>query len=293
MDGMPSPHVRAPALSPPALDDSLPHVLGARPAPPSRFVQAFRVQMMVLGAVMMREIHTRFGRHHMGYMWLFFEPMILGGCIALVHYISGHGLPGGLDIMSFYIVGYTPYYLFRSILNRSAGALASNAPLFYHRQVTFLDVMVARNMLDCASVLMAILIMLLGIGAVRDVWPVDLVGIAVGVMLVGLFCHGMSLIIVAATAWGTESVERVVHPFTYLTIPLTGAFYMVWWLPEGAQEYALLIPTIHMFEIIREGQFGPVVPYHYDIVYVLAWCGATNLLGLLALSAAKRRIDFN
>lgn len=282
----------SPALRPPALGHDLPHVLGARPTPANRMVEAFRVQMMVLGAVMMREIHTRFGRHNMGYLWMFFEPMILGGCIALVHHLSGHGLPGGLDILSFYIVGYTPYYLFRSILNRAASALLANAPIFYHRQVSFLDVMIARNLLDLAAVMIALMVMLGLIGAVRDVWPVDLVWIAFGVTLVAIFCHGMSLMIAAATVWGTETVDRVVHPMTYLLIPLTGAFYMVWWFPTEGQAWMLMIPTIHMFEIIREGQFGEVVPYHYDIGYILAWCGGTNLLGLLALSVAKRRIEF-
>lgn len=282
-----------PMLRPPALGHELPRVLGARPDEPNRFAQAIRVQLLVLGAVMMREIHTRFGRHHMGYLWLFFEPMILGGCIAMVHYISGHGLPGGLDILSFYIVGYTPYYLFRSILNRAASALASNAPIFYHRQVTFLDVMIARNLLDCAAVMLAVLIMLGMIGVFLEVWPVDLVWIAFGIALVALFCHGIALIIVAATVWGTETVDRVVHPLTYLCIPITGAFYMVWWFPTEMQQWILLVPPVHMFEIIREGQFGPVVPYHYDLVFVLASCAATNLLGMLALSVAKRRIEFN
>lgn len=258
----------------------------------SRLVAALRVQLVVLGAVMMREIHTRFGRHNMGYMWLFFEPIILGGCIAMVHYISGHGLPGGLEILSFYVVGYTPYYLFRSILNRAATALLANAPIFYHRQVTFLDVMMARNLLDCAAVMIAVLVMLALIGAIRDVWPVDLVWIAFGIAMIGLFCHGLSLMIVAATMFGVETVDRVVHPLTYLTIPLTGAFYMVWWFPTELQEWMLLVPSVHMFEIIREGQFGPVVPYHYDIPYVLVSCAVTNVLGMLALRVAKRRIEF-
>ena len=280
------------ALRPPELGGELPRVLGARPGAPNRLFQAFRVQMIVLGAVMMREIHTRFGRHHMGYLWLFFEPMILGGCIALVHFASGHGLPGGLDVLSFYIVGYTPYYLFRSILNRAGSSLASNAPIFYHRQVTYLDVMIARNILDGAAVMLAMLIMLGLIGAFRDVWPVDLVGVALGVMLITAFCHGLALIIVAATVFGNETVDRVVHPLTYLCIPLTGAFYMVWWFPTDVQEWMLIIPSVHMFELIREGQFGPVVPYYYDTTYMLASCVITNVIGMLALSVAKRRIEF-
>ena len=277
-----------PSSGPPSL---VVPTLGRRPV--SRLRAALQIQTTVIGAIMMRELHTRFGRHNLGYLWLFFEPMILGGCIAMFHFISGHGLPGGLEVLSFYIVGYTPYYLFRSILNRAAGALHANAPLFYHRQVTHLDVVIARNALDCAAVMVAIAVMLLGLGVFTGQIPDDLVWMAFGVILIALFCHGLSMMIVGATAWGVENVERVIHPLTYLMIPITGAFFMVFWFPTEFQAIVLLVPTVHMFEIIREGQFGPVVPYHYDIAYVAAWIGAVNLLGLLAMSAAKRRIDFN
>ncbi len=283
---------RPPAGPPPLIAPALARP-GAQPSPGARLLAAMQLLLIVIGAVMMRELHTRFGRHNMGYMWLFFEPMILGGCIAGFHFASGHGLPGGMEVLSFYIVGYTPYYLFRSILNRAAGALQANSTLFYHRQITFLDVMIARNVLDCAAVMIAVSVMLLGLGVFTGQWPHDLVWMAFGIILITLLCHGFALLIVAATAWGVENVERVVHPMTYLMIPITGAFYMVWWFPTELQAVLLLNPTVHMFEIIREGQFGPVVPYHYDIAYVAACIGVINLLGMLALSAAKRRIEFN
>jgi capsular polysaccharide transport system permease protein len=113
---------------------------------------------------------------------------------------------------------------------------------------------------------------------------------AIGVMLIAAFCHGVSLLIVAATAWGVETVERVVHPLTYLMIPLTGAFIAVWWFPAEVQEIALLNPTIHMFEIIREGQFGVAVPHHYSLGYALASIAIANVMGLIAMRAGRRHI---
>jgi len=258
--------------------------------PLKRFMAALRLQGAVIGAIMLREIHTRFGRHNLGYVWLFIEPMILAFCIAGLHKVSGHGMPGGVDPLAFYIVGYTPYYLFRSILNRAAGALQANAPLFYHRQVSFIDVLIARNLLDAGAVLFALIIMLAGNGVVTGEWPDDPVWMAIGVMLIALFCHGVSLLIAAATAWGMETVERVVHPLTYLMIPLTGAFIAVWWFPHEVQEIALLNPTIHMFEIIREGQFGVTVPHHYSLGYVLASVAIANVMGLIAMRAGRRHI---
>ncbi len=257
---------------------------------PAMLLDGARMQLRVISALILRELHTRFGRHHLGYAWIFLEPMILGGCIAMVHYVSGHGLPGGLNVAAFYIVGYTPYYLFRAILNRAAGSVMANQPLFYHRQVSYLDVMLARNLLDCATVMIAVFIMIIALSNFEAALPHDPLKIVVGIVLMAAFCHGFALLILAATVWGHENVERVVHPFTYLMIPFTGAFFMVWWLPTEMQYYALLNPSVHMFEIIRDGQFGPGVPYHWDLGYMVACTVVLNLLGMLALRAVKGRL---
>lgn len=249
-----------------------------------------RVQFRVLTAIMLRELHTRFGRHHLGYLWVFIEPMILGGSIALLHYVAGHALPGGLDVAAFYIVGYTPYYLFRAILNRASTTVMGNLPLFYHRQVSYFDVMLARHALDCATVIIAIFIMIGVLAMLGGDLPHDPLKIVVGVVVMAAFCHGFAMLILAATIWGAENVERLVHPFTYLMIPFTGSFIMVWWLPTELQTYALLNPTIHMFEIVRDGQFGPVVPYHWDLSYMLTATAIANLLGMLAMRAVKGRL---
>jgi len=64
----------------------------------------------------------------------------------------------------------------------------------------------------------------------------------------------------------------------------------VFWLPTDLQRIALWIPTVHCFELVREGQFGSRVPTHYDISYVLAWAAGLNLLGMAALRHARRAV---
>ena len=50
-----------------------------------------RQQLRVIGALIIREMHTRFGRRRFGYLWLFFEPLLLGAMVAVIH---GAGLRG-------------------------------------------------------------------------------------------------------------------------------------------------------------------------------------------------------
>lgn len=255
-------------------------------------LRTLRTQARVIGALVMREMHTRFGRENLGYVWLFVEPMILAGCVGLLHQISGHGLPGGLPTFTFYIISYTPHYLLRSILNRAPTALEANQSLFYHSRVTLVDVLLARTVLEVAAVMVAVAVFLTGVSVVTGDTPHDPVMVGIGLLLMGLLVHGGSMLICASTVLGAHNVDRVVHPFTYLIIPFSGAFFMVWWLPPEAQEWLLLMPTAHVYEFMREAAFGPVVPYHYDLTYLGTWILAINVAGLVALRAARRHLEF-
>lgn len=255
------------------------------------FIRALRVQMNVLGALIMRELHTRFGRENLGYLWLFIEPMILAGCVALLHEMSGHGLPGGMMIFPFYIISYTPHYLLRAILTRAPGAMDANLPLFYHARVRLHDVLMARTILETAAVLIAMIAFLVGIGIVADVWPQDPVLVAGGLVMTAVLMHGLGVMVCAATAFGHATVERVVHPATYLALPMSGAFFMMWWMPEGFRDVMWWVPTVHIYELIREAYYGPIVPYYYDLGYLAAWMLASNAIGLLTLRVARPHME--
>ena len=265
-----------------------------RPAPilaEAGLLRALRTQFRVIGALVMREMHTRFGRENLGYVWLFLEPMILAGSVATLQGLFGHGLPGGLAAFPYFTISYTPYYLFRSLVSRAAATYEANHSLFYHARVTLLDTLVARTILETAAVLIALTVFLAGVGAFSGLWPHDPLMVALGLVLMALLGHGLALIICASAVLGTHNIDRIVHPFTYITIPITGAFFMVWWLPTEAQGWALMVPTVHIFEFIREGYFGPVVPYSYDLGFLAIVIAVLNVLGLLALRAARRHLE--
>ena len=63
---------------------------------------------------------------------------------------------------------------------------------------------------------------------------------------------------------------------------------MVFWLPSELQRAALWVPTVHVFELVRDGQYGTRLPTHYDIGYLFGWVAVLNLLGMAALRRARR-----
>jgi capsular polysaccharide transport system permease protein len=253
--------------------------------------RAARLQARVVGALMIRDMHTRFGRRNIGYVWLFVEPMILAGAVGLMHLVAGKGVPGGLAIFPFYILGYAPYYLYRGVLNRAATAWEENSMLFYHRRVTLLDALIARTLLDLAAVLTATLVFLIGVGALSGEWPQDWVKLALGLVAMAALCHGGAMCILAFTVFGTANVERVVHPFTYLTLPISGGFFMLWWFPTDVQWWLSIYPTVHCFELVRGGFFGDQVPALYDVEYLVTCILVLNVAGMLALRAAAPHFE--
>jgi capsular polysaccharide transport system permease protein len=73
-------------------------------------------------------------------------------------------------------------------------------------------------------------------------------------------------------------------------MPISGVFFMLEWLPEWLQEFAAWVPTVHIFELLRDGQFGDRVSAMYDLSYVMFWILGSHLLGLAGLRIARARL---
>ena len=266
------------------------------PVPPERrrrrhwIIEGMFTQARVVGALIMREIQTRFGRHNMGFLWMFFEPLFLGSMVGLMHMGHGQRLPGGVNPFMFSLVGYVPFFMFRSIVNRAGSALQANLTLLFHRQVTAVDVILARNLLEAAAVTGVIVIILAVAGWFFDTWPERPAQIFFALILMFLLSHGCAMLLAAGVArW--EGLDRLVHPITYLMMPLSGAFYCVYWFPSTMRPYILLVPLVHIHEAIREGMFGTIFPSYYDFSYVGWWIAGANLLGMAGLKSARRKLE--
>lgn len=258
---------------------------GTSPRP--LLIDCARQQLRVIGALIIREMHTRFGQHRFGYIWLFFEPLLLGSTIALIHYL--HGSDGARGGFAFFSIGYVLFFVLRGVIARATGTIRSNRGLLYHRQVTLPDLFFARNVIEgvaCTGVMVIFVFGVIAMGGEVPDSPMKML-FALGLML--LLCQGIGLLVGAAsTEW--EGVERFVQMATFLMMPLCGLLFMVDWLPEVMQEIVLWIPFVHLFELLRDGQFGDRFRPIYDLTYVAAWILGSHLLGLSALRVMRARI---
>ncbi|MCB8828247.1 hypothetical protein LJD47_24875, partial [Escherichia coli] len=80
----------------------------------SRFFTGLRAQRRVLGALIMREMITRYGRENIGFLWLILEPMILTCGVMLMWTLMRHEAHG-LTVTAFVLSGYMPLTLWRHV----------------------------------------------------------------------------------------------------------------------------------------------------------------------------------
>jgi capsular polysaccharide transport system permease protein len=257
----------------------------------SSLSRSLSIQVRVIGALLMREIITRFGRHNLGFMWLFLEPMLftIGVTILWSATRSTHG--SSLAIVPFTVTGYSTVLMWRNAVNRCTKAIEPNLSLLFHRNVTVIDLFAARLLLEIAGATISFI----GISAICIVtgWmemPTDILTMTGAWMLLAWFAIALGLI-VGALSERSGIFTRLWQTITYLAFPVSGAFFMVDWLPKPAQEFMLWIPMVHAVEMLREGYFGNAVRPHYSIAYLSAVNSFMLLFGLLLVNKAKSLVS--
>lgn len=245
------------------------------------FLDALGLQAVVIGALMMREIHTRYGRENLGFVWLIAEPFIF--CMGvIVIWSTMHGrYEHDVLLLPFVVTGYMPLLLLRHIMGRAVHCFRSNASLLYHRQVRMLDLLLARFVLEILGIFISYLVIaFMFYAAGLYSFPEDWGAFYLGWLYATLFSVGIGLILGSLTEIH-EWTEKLVGPFGYFMLPVSGAFFMVDWLPGKFQKYVLWIPTVNAYELIRSGQFGSSVRVHYDLGYVSFVCALLIAIGLI------------
>jgi ABC-2 type transport system permease protein/capsular polysaccharide transport system permease protein len=242
--------------------------------------RSWQIQRRVIWALILREVLTRYGRHNIGFLWVFAEPMLFTvGITALwTATKSVHG--SNLPIVAFAVTGYSSVLLWRNMPARCIGSLEPNLSLLNHRNVRPLDIYLARLILEAAGAGTSFVTLTLFFHFVG--WldlPEDVLQVIEGWLMIAWFGMGVGLLM-GALSEESETVEKLWHPASYLLFPLSGAAFIVDALPVAAQKYVLILPMVHGVEFVREGWFGSQITAHYSMAYMAVWNAILTLLGL-------------
>lgn len=248
---------------------------------------AFRV----IGALVIREMITRYGRSPGGYIWAVLEPVGMVVMLAIVFSQFVRSPPLGSSFVLFYATGYIPFHAYSDIAASVSNAISFNRTLMQFPMVRPLDAILARFILSVLTIIVVSVLLLTGMLLILDHSDVS---VSLGPVLVGLGCAMLlglgvgtmnALIFAFVPVW--ERIWKIVNRPMFI---ISGIFYTYESLPRQAQDILYWNPVIHVVGEVRKG-FYPIYEGAYvTLGYVLGVAVFLFLAGAALISANRNEV---
>lgn len=255
-----------------------------------RMLRAVGVQLQVIGALILRELPTRFGRRNLGALWAVLDPVIIVAVLSLMFTLFGRSDRHGMPMAAFYATGYVPFRLFSLVVNRTRSGIVGNRGLLAYPRVTVLDILLARTALEGAIYTVVGLIVGVGMVALGLAAPPDapLRLLADLALALGL---GLGFgITVGAAAVRVPLVDKVVDPVMRISFLISGVFFVPSDLPPPLRDALLWNPMLHVTEAARLSWSESLFPQEGSLGYVLACMLVLLFFGLLSERLVRRYV---
>jgi len=222
----------------------------------------------VVGALMLREMSTTYGRSPGGYIWAVIEPVGMIAMMAMVFSMALRAPSLGTNFLLFYAGGYLPLRFFQQFSKSVGTAVKFNQALMTYPRVTIFDTVAARALLVILTQIMVTAVITAGIFAIGDIRE----HIEFGPIL-----RAYGACIVLAFGIGTFNCYMLIRfavwksIWSILTRPLlliSGVFYIYEDLPRVAQNILWYNPLIHVSGGVRSGIYSTYDPQYISLLYV-------------------------
>jgi capsular polysaccharide transport system permease protein len=248
------------------------------------------IQWRVVGALLIREIYSRFGRESLGFAWIVAEPLVFALPVLFMWRAIRGEHEHGIAVMPFLWSGYLPLLLFRHLGGRILLFIRANVPLLYHRRVTIFDVFLARALLEIGSNLTALVVSFAVFYAVGSVdVPRDLPMFYLGYFYM-IWWSIAAAMIIGSLCERTDWVQQIWLPYSYMYLVFSGFFYLADWLPPVLRTVALYQPYTQAYEMIRAGVFGTTITTYGDPAYTTFVLAILTLFGLWQMREARKYV---
>lgn len=242
-------------------------------------------QILVISALLNREIATRFGEYRLGFFWMLFEPLLSIIMIGvIIGTIAGRTVPE-IPYAFFLLNGKLMIKLFNGSTNSGLNAVSSNQGLLVYPSVRPLDIFIARFMYEIMTTLFSFtLFCLVGmfIGIDISLGNLDLLlGCYIVIWLMGC---GFGLIFGVAAAHFNE-VEKVLKVIQSPLIFISAVLFPISAMPTNIQNMLLYNPLVHPIELSRKALFpyyhaeGAVLLYPLIVAIIVLAIGLTLFHG--------------
>lgn len=215
----------------------------------------WKTQILVIRALLIREIASRFGKYRLGFLWLMLEP-ILGVLMLglIIGPIAERSVPE-IPYVFFLLNGFLLLQLFTGSMNLGSDAITSNVGLLVYPSVQIIDPLLARFIYGLITtgfsyVVFCVVSLCLGVGMSLD----NLHIILAAYLITWVSGCGFGLICGIAAVHYKET-EKFVKVFQRPLVFVSAVLHPTNVLPTEIKELMFYNPLVHTIELSRNALF--------------------------------------
>ncbi len=239
---------------------------------------------------MLREMSSTYGRSPGGYLWAIIEPVGYIAVLSVGFALLLRTPPLGASFTLFYATGFLSFFVYQRVQQVVSHAIPYSRPLLFYPAVTWVDVVLARCLLNALT---HVLVLVLVLGAVLlylgGAPSIDLVAVFLalaGAVLIGLGVGSVNAVLFGLfPVWG--SIWNVISRPLFLA---SGVIFLLEDLPRVLREILWWNPLVHVTGLFRQGIYAGYEPEYVNVFFMFFFGLTATFFGFLLLRKHHRTL---
>ncbi len=243
-----------------------------------------------MGAVMLRDMRTRFFDHGLGFLIVSLWPLAHMVVLLGIYTIAGRRAPYGESLNVFFATGLIPTLSFMYISRFMSLSLVLNRPMLAFPAVQVLDIMAARALLEIiASFIMLSLLILLLVSLGESPWPVNPEQALFAYLATILLATGVGILAGVITMFFNffATLYALLMIIVYVS---SGTLFVASALPEALSYGLSWNPIVQAVEWMRTAYYPTYSDRLLDRGYLIGFGLAALCLGLSVERLFRRQM---
>ena len=258
----------------------------------NQFLQGLAVQGRVIGALILRETRTRFWKNRLGYLWAIVEPVLhIATWFMIMTIVTINPQMDRSRNLLFLVTGLLPYFAFRNVAQFMETAIVANQALLNFPIVRHFDLILARFLLESATMIIVTVIIVGGLVALKlSDLPDDMPGTSIGFAFSLMLGFGFGMFNAVFTHLSLI-YKKVLDMSSRIFYYCSGVMVSIESLPGDLRDILIWNPIAHAVELFREFYFPLHQSSFASASYVFNWALGLALVGFVSARLAGERLS--
>ncbi|WP_421700595.1 ABC transporter permease [Ancylobacter sp.] len=258
---------------------------------PNAILQGLHTQGRVVIALMLREMRLRSVHSRLSYLLALLEPILQLAMMMGIFSIIGRRPDFGTSLLLFLGTGILPFFLFTHVSGRTTSAIRASGLVRALAPIQPLDIMVARALLETATLLVVAVLLFTVIYAtgIPEALPIRPMLAIEGFAATALLAIGVGLIngVIGAffRLWAV-----IYGVLSRSLIFLSGVFFVPDFMPPQIRYWLSWNPLLHGLEWFRSGFYLTYPTLTLDKTYLIGFGLVALLIGLALERVFRARL---